>query len=101
MTNDDGIGAPGIDSLVNTLLALENVEIKLAAPAENQSGSSDKTTEGEVVWADSSTASGYAGIAVYGFPADSLRVAIEELDITPDLVVSGVNQGQTDVPLVL
>jgi 5'-nucleotidase len=99
VTNDDGIGAPGIDSIVNTLLALENVEIKLVAPAENQSGSSDKTTDGEVVWADSATASGYAGIAVYGFPADSVRVAIEELGITPDLVVSGVNQGQNVGPL--
>lgn len=99
VTNDDGIGAPGIDSLVNTLVALDNVEIKVVAPAENQSGSSDKTTDGEVVWEESSTTSGYSGIAVFGFPADSVRVALEELDITPDLVVSGVNQGQNVGPL--
>lgn len=98
VTNDDGIGAPGIDSLVNTLLQLENVDIKVVAPAENQSGSSDKTTDGEVVWENSSTVSGVSAIAVFGFPADSVRVALEELDIVPDLVVSGVNQGQNVGP---
>lgn len=98
VTNDDGIGAPGIDSLVNTLGELDNVEINVVAPATNQSGSSDKTTEGEVVWQDSSTTSGYTGIAVFGYPADSVRVALEELGITPDLVVSGVNQGQNVGP---
>ena len=93
VTNDDGIAAPGIDTLVNTLIELDNVEVKVVAPAENQSGSSDKTTEGDVVWSDSSTTSGYMAVAVYGYPADSVRVALEELDITPDLVVSGVNEG--------
>jgi 5'-nucleotidase len=99
VTNDDGIGAPGIDSVVNSLIAMENVEVKLVAPAENQSGSSDKTTDGEVVWEESSTTSGFSGIAVFGFPADSVKVALEELDITPHLVVSGVNQGQNVGPL--
>ncbi len=98
VTNDDGIGAPGIDSLVNKLVELKNVEVKVVAPAENQSGSSDKTTEGEVVWIDSSTTSGYTGIAVYGYPADAVNVALDELGITPDLVVSGVNQGQNVGP---
>ena len=99
VTNDDGIGSPGIDRLVNNLLAMDDVEIQVVAPAENQSGSSDKTTEGDVVWQDSSTASGFAGVAVFGFPADAVKVALEELGITPDLVVSGVNQGQNVGPL--
>lgn len=99
VTNDDGIAAPGIDTLVNTLLEVDNVEIKVVAPAENQSGSSDRTTEGDVVWNESSTTSGYMAVAVYGYPADSVRVALEELGITPDLVVSGVNEGQNVGPL--
>jgi len=99
VTNDDGIGAPGIDGLVNRLLALDDVVVRVVAPAQNQSGSSDKTTEGEVVWEDSATVSGYSGIAVYGFPADAVRVALQELGIVPDLVVSGVNQGQNVGPL--
>lgn len=98
VTNDDGIGAPGIDTLVNQLIALDNVEVKVVAPAENQSGSSDNTTEGELVWINSSTASGYLGIAVYGFPADAVNVALNQLEITPHLVVSGVNSGQNVGP---
>jgi len=98
VTNDDGIGAPGIDNLVNSLLELDAVVIRVVAPAQNQSGSSDKTTEGEVVWEDSATISGFSGIAVYGFPADAVGVALGELGIEPDLVVSGVNQGQNVGP---
>jgi len=99
VTNDDGIGAPGIDSVVNQLIMLENVDVRVVAPAENQSGSSDKTTEGELVWEDSSTVSGYSGVAVYGFPADAVNVALEQLNIVPDLVVSGINSGQNVGPL--
>lgn len=99
VTNDDGIGAPGIDSLVNTLLELDYVDVKVVAPAENQSGSSDNTTDGELVWADSATTSGYVSIAVFGFPADAVSVALGPLGIVPDLVVSGVNSGQNVGPL--
>jgi 5'-nucleotidase len=98
VTNDDGIGAPGIDSLVNNLIALDNVEVVVVAPAENQSGSSDKTTEGDVVYENSATVSGYSGIAVFGFPADAVNVALDQLDIVPNLVVSGVNSGQNVGP---
>ncbi|MEQ1786999.1 MAG: 5'/3'-nucleotidase SurE [Acidimicrobiales bacterium] len=94
VTNDDGIGAPGIDALVNGLLELDGVELEIVAPAENQSGSSDKTTEGGAPYAAGATASGVAGTAVQGFPADTIAVAIDELGLVPDLVVSGVNEGQ-------
>ncbi|CAA0081525.1 5'/3'-nucleotidase SurE [Halioglobus japonicus] len=98
VTNDDGIGAPGIDALVNQLIELNNVDVKVVAPAENQSGSSDKTTDGDVVWADSATVSGYSGVAVYGYPADAVNVALDQLDIVPNLIVSGVNSGQNVGP---
>ena len=45
-----------------------------------------------------STSSGYMGVAVFGFPADAVNVALFELGITPDLVVSGVNAGQNVGP---
>lgn len=94
VTNDDGIGAPGIDAVVNALQAVDDVEIVIVAPAENQSGSSDKTTDGPVASAPGATASGVEGTAVSGFPADSVKVALDELGIDPDVVVSGVNEGQ-------
>jgi 5'-nucleotidase len=102
VTNDDGIGAPGIDALVMALQDLPDVEVVVVAPAGNQSGSSDKTTPGELVTSASATASGMEGTAVEGFPADSVNVALDVLGIEPDVVVSGVNTGQnigTFVPL--
>jgi 5'-nucleotidase len=99
VTNDDGIGAVGIDVLVTTLSELEDVEVHVVAPAENQSGSSDKTTPGGATYADGETASGVEGTAVQGFPADTIGVALDELGLQPDLVVSGVNTGQNVGPL--
>ena len=46
------------------------------------------------------TASGYEARAVEGFPADTIRVAFDELGLTPDLVVSGINEGQNLGPVV-
>lgn len=99
VTNDDGIGAVGIDVLVNGLLELENIEVEVVAPAENQSGSSDKTTPGGALYERGATASGVEGTAVAGFPADSIAVALDELGLEPDLVVSGINTGQNVGPL--
>lgn len=99
VTNDDGIGAPGIDVLVTALTAMDDVEITIVAPAENQSGSSDKTTPGGATSAAGTTASGVEGTAVAGFPADAVNVALGEMGLEPDLVVSGVNKGQNVGPL--
>ena len=98
VTNDDGIGAPGIDRIVSSLTALDDVEVVVVAPDENKSGSSDQTTDGGVTSGPGATASGFEGTAVVGFPADSVIVALDELGIEPDLVVSGVNEGQNVGP---
>jgi 5'-nucleotidase len=96
VTNDDGIGADGIDVIVQALLQLENVEITVVAPLENQSGSGGKTTDGALTVTDATTKSGYAAKAVAGFPADTIVWAIDQggIDFVPDLVVSGINNGQ-------
>jgi 5'-nucleotidase len=99
VTNDDGIGAPGIDSLVTGLQGLEAVEIFVVAPAEDRTGTSDSTTPGGATYADGQTLSGVEGTAVDGFPADTIVVAVDELGIEPDLVVSGINIGQNVGPL--
>lgn len=100
VTNDDGIGAPGIDALTSAISELDGVEVFVVAPAENQSASGDKTTSGEVAYADGETASGVAGTAVDGYPADTIGVALDDLDIEADLVASGINEGQNVGPLV-
>lgn len=99
VTNDDGVGSEGIDLLVNALAELPDVEVVVVAPAENQSGSADVTTGGTLVRNDATTASGTPAVAVVGEPADSVVVALDELGIDPDLVVSGINEGQNIGPL--
>ncbi len=99
VTNDDGIGAAGIDVLVKALQELPDVEIHVVAPVDNQSGTSDKTTPEGAPYEDGTTISGVEGTAVRGFPADSVIVALDELGLEPDLVVSGINQGQNAGPI--
>jgi 5'-nucleotidase len=99
VTNDDGIGHPGIDTIVTALQELEEVEVVVVAPATNQTGKSDRTTPGGASFAAGATASGFEGTAVDGTPADTIAVAIDELGIQPDLVVSGINQGQNLGPV--
>jgi 5'/3'-nucleotidase len=100
VTNDDGVGAEGIDVLVEALRALDGVEVTVVAPADQQSGTGGSVTEGPVETNEATTASGYAAKAVDGFPADTIRVAFDELSLTPDLVVSGINEGQNLGPVV-
>ena len=99
VTNDDGIGAPGIDVLVGALLEVDDVEVHVVAPADDKTGSSDKTTPGGAPYADGATLSGVEGTAVDGFPADTVTVALDDLGLEPDLVVSGINKGQNTGPL--
>lgn len=94
VTDDDGISAPGIDVLSKQLAALPEVTVKVVAPATNQSGKGDTTTEGTVTHQPGKTASGMDGVAVNGTPADSVNVALDQLGLKPDLVASGINKGQ-------
>lgn len=100
LSNDDGIEAPGIDKMLQALAALPGVEVTVVAPAENQSGSSDKSTPGGAPYAPGTTASGTKGTAVAGFPADTVQVALDELGLDPHLFVAGINLGQNHGPLV-
>jgi len=96
VANDDGVGAPGINTLVEALRKLPNVSITVVAPAENQSGVGPKTTAGALIVTDANTAAGYPAKAVHGFPADTVVWAIDQHGVAekPDVVVSGVNNGQ-------
>jgi 5'-nucleotidase len=98
--NDDGYSAPGIDVLVRALQTLDDVEVTVVAPLEQQSGQGGKTTEGELEVTDVETASGYPAKAVDGFPADAINVAFDDLGVEPDLVITGINEGQNVGPLV-
>jgi 5'-nucleotidase len=95
VTNDDGVGAAGIDVLVNRLRALPSVQVTVIAPAANQSGTGDRFTTTPITVSTATTASGVAARSVNGFPADTVLFGILGGTIPrPDLVVSGINQGQ-------
>jgi 5'-nucleotidase len=97
VTNDDGIDAPGIDSVVEGLKTLPDVELVIVAPAEDQSATGDQTSDVPPEAEEATTTSGEAGIAVDGLPADAVVHAFEEVftddDEIPHLVVSGNNFG--------
>jgi 5'-nucleotidase len=95
VSDDDGVAAPGIDAVVTALAAMPDTEVIVSAPADNQSGTGSKVTEGEVSTSESTTASGYEAVAVAGTPADSVNWALDGgISETPQLVVTGINVGQ-------
>ncbi len=100
VTNDDGYNAPGINTMVQALRAMPHVTVKVVAPATNQSGTGSKTTAGPLVSTHVTTLSGYRAIAVQGFPADTIRVALGQMHLHPNLVVSGINLGQNLGPVL-
>ena len=100
VTNDDGVAAEGIDTLVTALSGLEDIEVTVVAPATQQSGTGGNATEGPLTTNEAQTASGHPASAVEGFPADTIRVAFDEQGVEPDLVVSGINEGQNLGPVV-
>jgi 5'-nucleotidase len=101
VTNDDGVGAPGIDAVVQALRSLPHTTVTVVAPLDNQSGTGGKTSTGTLVTSSARTASGYPATAVHGYPADTVTWAITDhgLATRPDLVVSGINYGQNIGPL--
>ena len=101
VTNDDGVGAPGINATVKALTALPDTKVTVVAPRTNQSGTGAKVTAGKLKVTNATTASGYPAKAVAGYPADTIIWAIDDHGISrrPNLVVSGINFGQNIGPL--
>jgi 5'-nucleotidase len=93
VTNDDGIGAPGIAALVEALRPLGTVTV--AAPDGNRSGSSHGVTSEKPIAVSEEDRAGVRWIAVDAVPATCVRLAFEELlAAPPDFVVSGINRGE-------
>jgi len=105
VTNDDGVGAEGIDVLVEALIADPNNDVTVCGPATNQSGTGDMTDCGTGNAMDVMTLSGYPATAVDGCPADAVNYALDPdngfytADGLPHVVISGINQGQNLGPI--
>jgi 5'-nucleotidase len=90
ISNDDGYLAPGLVALADALSAI--AEITVVAPDSNRSGSSNSLTLDRPLWVERANNGFYY---LNGTPSDCVHVALTGLlpDL-PDLVVSGINQGQ-------
>ena len=102
VTNDDGYAADGIDTIVEALRKLPNLSLTVVAPSKNQSGTGGRTSPGQVTASHRTTKSGFAALAVDGFPADTITYALAHVFTTtlPQLVVSGINNGQNIGPFI-
>lgn len=96
LTNDDGIFAPGLNAMRAELERLPGVEVWAVAPDRERSASGHAITMYRplfpvAVQIPGATCPCYS---VTGTPADSAKLAIEELlPRRPDLVISGINRG--------
>ena len=94
VTNDDGITAPGIRTLIKIMKTIGDVVV--VAPDSPQSGMGHAITVDSTLHCDK-VSKDDAEILEYscsGTPADCVKLAIHEiLDRKPDLCVSGINHG--------
>ena len=94
--NDDGITAPGILNLIESVKDLAHLVV--VAPDSPQSGMGhaitiDSTLEVKKVQLDSSLAD-IPAYSTSGTPADCVKLALHEiLNVKPDLCISGINHG--------
>tara|TARA_B100001057_G_C22715265_1_gene897455 strand:- start:510 stop:1190 length:681 start_codon:yes stop_codon:yes gene_type:complete len=74
---------------------MNGVEIVVAAPNENQSGSSQSSIGGPLVVEELSMEGATEAYSISGRPADAVRFAVVQLQHNDkfDLVISGVNRG--------
>jgi 5'-nucleotidase len=90
VSNDDGYLAPGLAALAAAMRPYGNVTV--VAPEQNSSGASNSLTLSRPLTV--STASN--GVTyINGTPSDCVHIALTGLlDERPDLIVSGINNGQ-------
>jgi 5'-nucleotidase len=90
ISNDDGYLAPGLGALADALASI--AEIVVVAPDSNRSGASNSLSLDRPLSVQQAANGFYF---VNGTPTDCVHVALTGvLDYRPDLVVSGINNGQ-------
>ena len=93
LSNDDGIYAPGLKALRDSLVSLGDVQV--VAPAAEQSGVGLGTTYRQPLMVQEEIRDGaHWGWTVAGRPADCVKLGVLQFcKVRPDLVVSGINSG--------
>ncbi len=95
LTNDDGIGAAGLQALRRALLEIDGIELHVIAPDSNRSATARSITTRSPLWVEEvSFDDGTVGYATDGTPVDCVRFAqLGLLGDPPELIVSGINHG--------
>ncbi|CAL1411366.1 unnamed protein product [Linum trigynum] len=95
VTNDDGIDAPGLRSLVRVLVSSHRFHVLVCAPDSEKSAVSHSITWRHPISAQRVEIDGATAYGVSGTPADctSLGISGALFPSVPDLVVSGINMG--------
>lgn len=93
LTNDDGIGAPGLHALVQALKPM--AELTIVAPSAERSAVGHAITLSDPLRVETyERERAFYGYAVSGTPADCVKIAYWALlDRKPDILVSGINLG--------
>ena len=96
VTNDDGITAPGLRTLISCMKELG--EVVVVAPDSPQSGMGHAITVDSTLYSKKVTVDKEKGAPLEyscsGTPADCVKLALQEiLNKRPDIVVSGINHG--------
>ncbi len=92
LTNDDGIGAPGLYALHKEIRKI--AEVHVVAPDSEKSAVGHAITLSDPLRVkDFYKNDTFFGHAVNGTPADCVKLAYWALNIKPDLVISGINLG--------
>jgi 5'-nucleotidase len=93
ITNDDGITAPGIRSLVNAVKSLGKVVV--VAPDKPQSGMGHAVTIGDPLRLNKiEMFDGVESWQTSGTPVDCVKLAVDKvLHQKPDICLSGINHG--------
>jgi 5'-nucleotidase len=90
ISNDDGYLAPGISALADALASI--ADIVVVAPDSNRSGASNSLSLDRPLSVQQAPNGFYF---INGTPTDCVHIALTGmLDYRPDLVVSGINNGQ-------
>jgi len=94
VTNDDGITAPGIRTLIDVMNSIGDVVV--VAPDSPQSGMGHAITVNSTLFVEKVKVNGGEQLeySCSGTPADCIKLAVDQiLERKPDLCVSGINHG--------
>ncbi len=101
LTNDDGVQAAGLRALYKVLLE-QGHAVRVVAPVTEQSAVGHAITIRDPLRIRHFSENGFAGIGVFGTPADCVKLGLSQLlEEKPDLVISGINAGANVGPDIM